>query len=66
MKLTGPACIEALNGAEEAGRQERAEGNVGGVRVERRVRPARKVEIDFHDACSRSAFQPGKAVDHTR
>jgi hypothetical protein len=38
MKLTGPACIEAMNGAEEAGSGERAEDNAGGVRVERRVR----------------------------
>ena len=40
MKLTGPACAEALNEAEEAGTRERAEGNAGGVRVERRVRQA--------------------------
>jgi hypothetical protein len=38
MKLTGPACTEALSGAEEARRRERAEDNAGGVRVERRVR----------------------------
>ena len=38
MKLTGPACTEALNEAEEAGRRERAENSAGGVRVERRVR----------------------------
>jgi len=38
MKLTGPACTEVLNRAEEAVRRERAEGNAGGVRVERRVR----------------------------
>jgi len=38
MKLTGPACTEALNGAEEAVRRERAEDSAGGVRVERRVR----------------------------
>ena len=38
MKLTGPACTEALNGAEEAKRRERAEDNAGGVRVERKVR----------------------------
>jgi len=38
MKLTGPACTEALNEAEEAGSWERTEGNAGGVRVERRVR----------------------------
>ena len=37
-KPTGPACTEALNEAEEAERRERAEGNAGGVRVERRVR----------------------------
>ena len=38
MKLTGPACTEALNEAEEAGRRERAEDSAGGVRVERGVR----------------------------
>jgi len=38
MKLTGPACTEATNGAEEAERRERAEDNAGGVRVERTVR----------------------------
>jgi hypothetical protein len=38
MKLTGPACIETLSEAEEARRRKRAEGNTGGVRVERRVR----------------------------
>jgi hypothetical protein len=42
MKLTGPACTEAMSGAEEAGRRERAEGKAGGVRVERRVRPSPK------------------------
>ena len=41
MKLTGPACTEAMSGAEEAVRRERAEDNAGGVRVERRVRPYR-------------------------
>ena len=45
MKLTGPACTEALNGAEEAGRRERAEDNAGGVRVERRVRPDGSITI---------------------
>jgi len=39
MKLSGPACTEAMNEAEEAGRRERAEDRAGGVRVERRVRP---------------------------
>ena len=38
MKLTGPACTEALSGAEEDERREGAEDNAGGVRVERRVR----------------------------
>ena len=42
MKLTGPACTEALNEAEEAERRERAEDSAGGVRVERRVRPSPK------------------------
>jgi hypothetical protein len=40
MKLTGPSCTEAMSEAEEAERRERTEGNAGGVRVERRVRPA--------------------------
>ena len=44
MKLTGPACTEAMSEAEEAGTRERAEGNAGGVRVERVVRPARTKE----------------------
>jgi hypothetical protein len=39
MKLTGPACTEALNEAEEDGTRERAKDNAGGVRVERPVRP---------------------------
>jgi hypothetical protein len=43
MKLTGPACTEALNEAEEAGRRERAEDSAGGVRVERRVRPGNTI-----------------------
>ena len=38
MKLTGPACTEAMSEAEEARRRERAEDSAGGVRVERRVR----------------------------
>ena len=38
MELTGHACTEAMNEAEEAGRRERAEDNAGGVRVELRVR----------------------------
>ena len=38
MKLTGPACTEALNEAEEAERRERAEDNAGVVRVELGVR----------------------------
>jgi hypothetical protein len=40
MKLTGPACTEALNGAEKARRRKRTPGNAGGVRVERKVRPS--------------------------
>ena len=38
MKLTGPACTEALSEAEEAGTREGTEDSAGGVRVERRVR----------------------------
>jgi hypothetical protein len=38
MKLTGPACTEAMNEAEEARQRERAEDSAGGVRVERGVR----------------------------
>jgi hypothetical protein len=43
MKLTGPACTEAMSGVEEAGRREGAEDNAGGVRVEREVRPSTKL-----------------------
>jgi len=42
MKVTGPACTEALSGAEKARGREGAKGNAGGVRVERRVRRWRK------------------------
>jgi len=42
MKLTGPACTEAMNEAEEDGTRERAEDNAGGVRVELGVRPSAK------------------------
>jgi hypothetical protein len=38
MELTGHACTEALNEAEEAGTREGSEGNAGGVRVELKVR----------------------------
>ena len=38
MKLTGPACTDAMSEAEEDERRESAEDNAGGVRVERRVR----------------------------
>jgi hypothetical protein len=31
MKLTAPACTEALNGAEESRRRERREDDAGGV-----------------------------------
>jgi hypothetical protein len=44
MKLTGHACTEALNGAEEDGTRERAQDNAGGVRVERRVRRGTTLE----------------------
>jgi hypothetical protein len=44
MKLTGPACTEATNEAEEAKRRERAGDSAGGVRVEREVRHAMKLE----------------------
>ena len=50
MKLTGPACTAALNGAEEARRRERAYGSAGGVRVERKVRPSPKQEPPEHTA----------------
>jgi len=38
MKLSGRACTEAMSGAGEAERIERAEDSAGGVPVERRVR----------------------------
>jgi len=47
MKLTGPACTETPNEAEEAERRERAEGNAGGVRVERRVRCAEPLQTQL-------------------
>jgi len=53
MKLTGPACTEAMNGAEEAERRERAEDNAGGVRVERRVRPLEEVMVPCGHRCCR-------------
>ena len=40
MGLTGTACAEALSRDEIAKSRERAEDNVGGVRVEPRVRPS--------------------------
>jgi len=39
MEPNGPACIEALDGAEEGGTREGAEGSAGGVLVEREVGP---------------------------
>jgi hypothetical protein len=42
MKLSGHACTEAMNEAEEARRRERTEDSAGGVRVERRVRRGRR------------------------
>jgi len=39
MNPTCPTCTGARSGAEEAERRERAKGNAGRVRVERRVRP---------------------------
>ena len=40
MKLTGHACTEMMSEVEKAETRESAPGNAGGVRVERRVRPA--------------------------
>ena len=48
MKLTGPACAEAVNEVEEAERRERAEDSAGGVRVERKVRPTNQLEAPKH------------------
>ena len=42
-KLTGPACTEALNEAEDDGTREMTLANAGGVRVEREVRRRRPV-----------------------
>jgi len=39
MRLTGPACTEALSRAGIADCEKRAENMAGGVRVELRVRP---------------------------
>ena len=50
MKLTGPACTETMNEAEEDELRERAEDNAGGVRVERRVRRVEHVMfLDYGD-----------------
>ena len=51
MKLTGPACTEAMNEAEEAGTRERTGDNAGGVRVERRVRRDGKTLGSLHYEC---------------
>ena len=53
MKLTGPACTEALSEAEKAEPRERAKGNAGGVRVEREVRHPTKLKP------TRAAEKPG-------
>jgi len=52
MKLTGPACTEALNEAEEARRRERAGDSAGGVRVERRVRRMSKGFVSSQNGCN--------------
>jgi hypothetical protein len=59
MKLTSHACTEALSGAEEAGRGERAEDSAGGVRVEREVRPAEDITCHqpFPSKLKRWAYQ---------
>ena len=60
MKLTGPAYAEAISGAEEAERRERAKGNAGGVRVELRVRPHQSLSDGNLDAGGRVVDkQPG-------
>jgi hypothetical protein len=56
MKLTGPACTEALNEAEEAERREGAEDNAGGVRVELRVRPIVNNKEDMGAVVATSAL----------
>jgi len=45
MKLSGPACTEALNEAEIANTRKRTPGNAGGVRLEREVRQASMYEM---------------------
>ena len=51
MKLTGPACTEAMSGAEEAGTREGAKDNAGGVRVERRVRHSPDDQVVSSESC---------------
>jgi len=63
MKLTGPVCTEALSGAEEAGSRERAEGNAGGVRVERRVR-ANSSEMIMNDFIQTLNWKTSNGKDH--
>ena len=60
MKLTGHACTKALNEAEEDETRERAEGNAGGVRVERRVRPM--LVISWQETLGLS--RPSKGIVH--
>ena len=47
MKLSGPACTEAMNEAEEDGTRERTEDNAGGVRVELGVRHHFDTETEY-------------------
>jgi hypothetical protein len=54
MELTGPACTEAMSGAEEDERRERAEDNAGGVRVELRVRAQRETTNVYNSRVEKS------------
>ena len=47
MKLSGRACTETMSGAEIARWRERAEGNAGGVRLERRVRQSMDYRLKY-------------------
>jgi hypothetical protein len=62
MELTGPACTEALSGAEEAGRRERAEDNAGGVRVELGVRQTHML-VPFGNYRTANKYVPTRVKD---
>ena len=65
MKLTGPACTEAMSEAEEAERRERTEDSAGGVRVERRVRRDGRTLGSSHYECTPPKNRRSRAAMET-